>query len=307
MFTRSNMKLSAKYILLLFALCIFAPVPAALAKIIVFVSIVPQQYFLKQIGGELLQVEVMVPPGASPATYEPKPRQMAALARAKAYFAIGVPFEKAWIQKIASANGNLAIVQTDENIPKRPLATHIHSHGKPSGDPGGDAIRGIPDPHIWLSPSLVVIQAQTILQALQQIDPAHQDVYAANHKLWMERLARLDRQLQSLFQGRKGHGFMVFHPAWGYFADAYGLVQMPVEIEGKAPKPAQLRQLIDHARRHHIRVVFVQPQFSAKSAAQIAKEIGGAVVPADPLAPDWATNLMEIAEKFLAAAKESIQ
>ena len=97
---------------------------------------------------------------------------------------------------------------------------------------------------------------------------------------------------------------MVFHPSWGYFAHTYGLEQIPIEREGKAPKPVHLQELITHAIAHDIRVIFVQPQFSTKSAETIAKAIGGTVVVADPLALDWADNLRRQARKIRSALKK---
>jgi zinc transport system substrate-binding protein len=149
----------------------------------------------------------------------------------------------------------------------------------------------------------VKIQARHILDALVAIDPVHQSKYESNYASFMREIDELDAELKALFAGRKGEQFMVFHPSWGYFAEAYGLVQVPVEIEGKDPKPAQLQKLIRHARERHIKVVFVQPQFSAKSAELLSGEIGGQIVYTDPLAENWAGNLREVARKFGAAAR----
>jgi zinc transport system substrate-binding protein len=265
-------------------------------KIPVFVSIVPQKYFVQRIGNDLVTVQVMVQAGANPATYEPKPRQMADLAKAKAYFSIGVPFEDIWLGRIAAANPRMEIVHTDVDIVKRPMAAHHHH------DEEGDHHGGL-DPHIWLSPPLVKIQARTILSALKEFDPAHQDVYEANYHRFAADIDRLDGRLRETFAGHHGLRFIVFHPAWGYFAHTYGLEQVPIEIEGKAPKPAQLQALIEHARKAGIKVVFVQPQFSTKSAALVAKEISGKVAFADPLAEDWMANLSTVAKEFKAALK----
>jgi zinc transport system substrate-binding protein len=109
--------------------------------------------------------------------------------------------------------------------------------------------------------------------------------------------------LKKLFSDVEGRKFMVFHPAWGYFAHAYGLTQIPVEIEGKEPKPAQLAELIRDARKQGIRVVFVQPQFSSKSAKLVAREIGGRVAVANPLAEAWLDNLRTLSENFKAALR----
>jgi len=261
----------------------------AAEKIPVFVSIAPQKYFVEQIGGEFVDVRVMVEPGASPATYEPSPGQMAGLSRARIYFSIGVPFENAWLEKIAAANPGMGVVRTDLEIRKAPMESH-HDHG-------GNH-EGILDPHTWLAPPLVKLQARAILEALQETDPARHGEYQAGHDEFVRRVDELDAHLRSLFAGKEGLRFLVFHPAWGYFARAYGLQQVPIEMEGKHPKPSQLKELIASARSKDFRVVFVQPQFSTRSAEVIAREIQGEVAFADPLAEDWEANLRRVAEKF---------
>jgi zinc transport system substrate-binding protein len=147
------------------------------------------------------------------------------------------------------------------------------------------------------------MQAATILNALVEIDPDNRDAYERNFREFSSRIDQLDADLKKTFSGTRGQQFMVFHPAWGYFAHTYGLTQVPVEIEGKDPKPAQLAELIRHAREKDIRVIFVQPQFSSKSAEMIAGEIGGQVAVADPLAEAWMDNLRTIADSFKAALK----
>jgi zinc transport system substrate-binding protein len=268
-------------------------------KLAVFVSIPPQKYFLQQIGRQRVDVQVMVQPGASPATYEPKPRQMAAISRTHIYFAIGVPFEKIWLKKIAAANPDMQVVHTDQGIQKIPMAANYaeSEQHREKNQPGEF------DPHIWLSPSLVMIQARTILNALVEIDPDHRAVYETNTKVFLSKLEALDADFKNMFAGKQGFEFLVFHPSWGYFARSYGLQQVPIEIEGKDPKPAQLKALIEHAKKKHINVIFVQPQFSSRSAELVANEIGGHVIFADPLASDWSGNLREVAQKFKVALK----
>jgi len=284
--------------------CIWPAV--ALAKVPVFVSILPQRYFVEQIGGEHVDVQVMVLPGASPTTYEPKSRQMAAIAKAKIYFSMGVPFEAVWLEKIVSSNKNLRVVPMDRGIQKLAMAS-FHSHDETEQRTGGQTLshgdgkaefHGIPDPHVWLSPPLVILQARTILGALQDIDPENGSAYEANFQTFILQVLALDKELRQLLEPYHGQRFMVFHPAWGYFADTYHLEQVPVEIEGKTPKPAQLKALITTARNYRIKVLFLQPQVSAKIAGQVAREIGAQVAWADPLAMDWAQNLRNVAGKF---------
>ncbi len=148
-----------------------------------------------------------------------------------------------------------------------------------------------------------MIQAHTIFVALQKADPLHSSDYEANYKALVSEISELDAELENIFSGTHGLQFMVFHPSWGYFADTYGLKQIPLEIEGKNPKPAQLKELIEYANQNDIKVIFVQPQFSAKSAGVIARQIGGQVVFADPLAEDWAVNLRKVAREIRAALR----
>ncbi|MDY6854913.1 MAG: zinc ABC transporter substrate-binding protein [Thermodesulfobacteriota bacterium] len=272
----------------------------AAESIQVFVSILPQKYFVEKIGRKRVVVSVMVKPGANPATYEPKPSQMKALSMAKIYFAIGVPFEKAWLKKIATTNPNMVVVHTEQGIEKRTMRTqHRHKSGKAFKDH-----HEIKDPHIWLSPALVILQARNILEAMSNLDPIYAHIYRSNYKKFAEEIIQLDTEIMNLFS-KKGDKveFMVFHPAWGYFAQAYGLEQIPVEIEGKKPKPADLRHLIKHAKEKDIRAIFVQPQFSAQSARTIAKAIEAEIVFSDPLALNWADNLQRVAEKFSEALR----
>jgi zinc transport system substrate-binding protein len=276
---------------------------------------VPQKYFMQQIGKDLVDVQAMVQPGASPATYEPKPKQMADLFKTKLYFAIGVPFENTWLEKISAVNTKMKVVHTDHGIEKLAMAAHHHHHDEKEGHHEGEHHeeaeqhkqdhheRAGLDPHIWLSPQLVKIQARTILTALRKIDPGHRSVYEANFREFLARIDQLDADLKNTFTGKTGLQFMVFHPAWGYFAHAYGLRQVPIEVEGKDTKPAQLKETIQHAKKKGIKVVFVQTQFSAKSAKLVAQEIGGQVVFANPLAEEWMDNLRQVADKFRAALK----
>lgn len=264
-------------------------------KLSVYVSIVPQKYFVEKIGGDLVEVSIMVQPGASPATYEPKPRQMARLAGTELYFAIGVPFEKRWLDKIAAVNPRMIVVHTEAGVEKVPMAIPGYQENNGYNGQKHDH-EGIKDPHIWLSPPLVMIQARNIFTALVQTDRENTRVYEENYRRFILELVRLDMQIFDLLPP-KGC-FMVFHPAWGYFARAYGLEQIPVEIEGKEPKPAQLRNLIRLAKERKIKALFVQPEFSTKSAEFVARQIGARVIPVSPLAMNWAANLKQTAQKI---------
>ena len=287
---------------------------AAEELLTVCVSILPQKYFVQKIGGDLVDIHVMVEPGESPATYEPKPGQMVDLVKTGIYFAIGVPFEDVWLPNISEVNPKMQVVHTERGIPKMPMETaHSHDVEVVRGDAEGKGENtaamdshdhGILDPHVWLSPPLAKRQAQNILAAFRETDPTHASVYEANFSAFISEIDALDARLKEMFSGYgEPARFMVFHPSWGYFARAYGLEQIPIEIEGKDPKPAQLREMIELAREEKIGVLFVQPQFSTRSAELIAREIGGRVAFADPLAEDWAGNLLNVAEIFRTSLK----
>jgi zinc transport system substrate-binding protein len=283
-------------------LFILHSVPVSASSIGVFVSIAPQKYFVQKIGGDLVNVSILVPAGADPHTYEPKPRQIVDLSKSALYFAIGIDFEKAWLRKIAATHPRMRIIHTEEGIAKIPM-TDQHTHEGTNSKHGqkGRHDDGTPDPHVWLAPAPVKIQAAHILKALSEADPKNRLQYTAGYDSFLKELDALDGELKALFAGRKGEQFMVFHPSWGYFAEAYGLEQVPVEIEGKEPKAAQLQSLIRRARERAVRVIFVQPQFSEKSAEMVAREIGGQIIRVDPLAENWDTNMREVARKFRAA------
>ena len=264
--------------------CIWAlPGGAARAETVrAFVSILPQAYFVERIGGSHVTTGVLVGPGRSPATYEPGPRQMAELEGADVFFRIGTPFENALMEKIARTLPRLKVVDTREGVALR--------YFRRPGD------RQVPDPHIWLDPGRVKIQARTVCRALSSITPAHTREFERNLGAFVRDLDALDRTLREILGALPSRNVFVFHPAFGYFCDAYGLTQIPVETEGKDPGPRRLARLIEQARADRIRVVFVQPQYSRKNARTIAEAISGAVIPLDPLARDYLSNLRRMAD-----------
>ena len=271
------------------------PSPGAAEKMRITVSIVPQQYFVERIGGEYVQTSVMVLPGSNPATYEPKPEQIEALSRADAYVSIGVPFESAWMERIRSANSEMLIVDTTQGIERMAMtADHAHEdEERAEPEHAGENL----DPHIWTSPTLVKIQAQTIYESLAQLDPEHEAAFKANLDAFLADVDRLEADIRDALAGVKGK-FVVFHPSWAYFARDFGLEMIPIEIEGKEPSAAEMAQLVAEAKEEGIRVVFAQPEFSTRSATTIATEIGGEVLLISPLAYDWLDNLQQVAATF---------
>lgn len=272
-----------------------APSAEPPSTVSVMVSIVPQIYFVERVGGDRVQVEAIVQPGQNPHTYEPSPRQLAALSGADLYFCIGVAFENGFIPKLQNLLPDLPIVDTRRGVPLQFMGDNHHAcaHEPSDGQPH-DHGHGV-DPHIWLSPKRVSVQALTIRDALIARDPGSKHVYDTNCSRFTEELQRLDTELNTLLSDLPSRKFMVYHPAWGYFADDYQLVQIAVEIEGKTPPARQLARIIDQAKAEGIRVIFTQPQFSTKAAHTIADAIKGQVVPIDPLAKDLFTNLRVVA------------
>jgi len=272
-------------ILALTALPAAAGAAPAAQPFVAFVSVQPQAAFVRAVGGEYIRVAVMVPPGRSHETYDPTPRQMQELTQAQLYFRVGLPFEESWIPRIRHNNPGLKIVDTRQGIH---LLNTQHPH-----EPG-EAAHGA-DPHIWMDPNLVKIQARTIRDALVEIDPAHRKDYERNFQDFTARLTQLDLDLRRILSRAPSRRFMVYHPSWGYFAKAYGLEQVPIEIEGKEPGPRSLAAVIETARKQGVKTLFVQKQFSSRSAQVIAQAIGGRVVPVDDMPDDYFGELRALA------------
>lgn len=271
-------------------------------KLNVVVSIVPQKYFVERIGGDYVNVSVMVEPGASPATYEPKPEQLKALSSAVAYFSIGAPFENAWLDKIVAANEEMVIVDTTAKIVRMPMGVR-HHHEEEGGEENEQA-KGAPDPHVWLSPELVKVQSQAIYEALAQLAPDHEGEYRANLDAFIADIDALEADIWETLSGLNSNKFLVFHPAWGYFACDFGLEQIAIEIGGQEPSAQELAHLIEEAQEEGIQVVFAQPEFSTRNAETIANEIGGEVLLISPLAPNWLDNMRRVARAFADVLKE---
>lgn len=261
-----------------------------------FVSIAPEKTFVKRVGGNRVQVTVMVQPGSEPETYEPTPRQIAALAGSDLYFRIGMPFEQSWMHRIRSMNPGMKVIDLRAGIPLRNF-TDPHQHE------GSDHGHFLQDPHIWTNPRLVILMAAHIRDALARVDPAGADEYEANYQAFAAHLRTLDSQIRSLLTGLANRRFLVFHPAWGYFADEYGLQQIAIETEGKPPSAATLARLIERAKRENLHAIFVQRQFSTAAAMAVARAIDARVIRVDPLAEDYAANLLHFARSLQEALR----
>ncbi len=278
-----------RYAVLTVVLCCAVALPvakasaAAAGRIPVAVSIAPLAYFVEGVGGKYVNVEVIVPPGANHETYEPTSRQLVGLAQAKICFLVGTdafPFENRISEMIRKGKKGIDLITLSEG-----------------------AILREEDPHLWVSPAVVRIAARKIFHALSGHDPRHSENYRANLDSFLSKIDSLDREITKLLAHKRGAVFMVYHPAWGYFADEYGLKQLAIEEEGKTAGAAHLKKMIDLARQKGIRVIFVQKGYDTKSAASIAASIGGRVVETDPLARDWPASLRSFAEALSHAAR----
>ena len=263
-------------------------------KIGIAVSMPPQANFVENVGGEKVDITVMVPPGASPHTYEPTPNQMRALARAKMFAKVGsgVEFELVWMDKLAAANKKMLVVDCSKGVQLIEMAWG-HENGEEQHD------HGAMDPHIWMSPLNARIMVQNICDGLVQVDPDSKSYYENNRDIYLQALTNLDQDIKEGLSRVTNRRFMVYHPSFGYFAREYDLTMIPIEEEGKEPTAAGIAHLIEYARKHNIKVVFASPQFNPESAKVIAEAIDGRVVFIDPLDRDYIANLRIVLGKLI--------
>lgn len=265
----------------------------------VFVSVLPQQYFLERIAGERAEVTVLVPAGSPPATYDPTPRQVAAIGEADLWFRIGVPFENSFAPEIRANLPDLPIVDTRQGIDLRTLEEH--SHGDESHDHADEHDHehsGTVDPHIWLGTEEVVTQAGTIRDTLIDMDPEHADAYREGYQDFTADIAELRSELDEILEPLRGDSFFVYHPSFGYFLEPFGIDQIAIETGGGEPTPQQLQRLIERGQEEDIQVVFVQPEFSQTAAQRVAEALDAEVIEVNPLAPDWLANMRRLARRI---------
>jgi len=274
----------------------------------VAVSILPQAFFLEAIAGPAVEIKVLIPPGANPHAWEPTPSDIVDMNRAAIWFTIGVDFEEAWVPRFTGSCPGLRVVATVDDAQRLPIdrwgnPREFGEPGDPAEEAHGHAETG-QDPHVWLSPELVRSQAAVMAGALTEEFPGDSALFAAGLASFDSGIDTLQVRIRRLLEPVAGRAFMVFHPAWGYFADEFGLVMVPVEVAGNEPSPSDLADLIDAARAAGITTVFVSPQFSTSSAEVLASEIAGVTAVLDPLAADWAGNLLEAAALIAGAGED---
>lgn len=247
------------------------------AAIVVAVTIAPEQEFVERVGGDHVRVVLLVPPGADPHTYEPPPGILADVAGADMYAAVGsgVEFELSWKDKIAALNPGMLIVDCSSGV---------------------DLIST--DPHIWVSPRNAKVMVENICRGLIEVDPENATDYRRNADAYREELDALDAEIADALARSGVTKIMVYHASWAYFARDYGLVEVPIESEGKEPSPQRIEHLVRQAEEEGIRVIFASPEHSTRSAEVIAKEVNGTVVQVSPLAGDYLANMRRVALAF---------
>jgi zinc transport system substrate-binding protein len=269
-------------------LAILAPVVSGAQG--VYVSIPPQAFLVEWLVGDLVEVGVLLPPGASPATYEPTPKQMAALDRSQLYLQIGAPFEGPVLAKISDLMPDLRVVDCRAGVELEPIGGDGHDHGF-----------GLLDPHIWLDPQRMKTIAATSAEALQALLPDEaagiERRLASLHKAIDDTDARIGDALAPF----AGHTLLVFHPAYGYFTRRYGLIQRAVEVDGKVPSARRLATVVDETRQQPVPALFVQPQFSRSAAERVANALDCELVELDPLADNYLDNLEIMADRIVRA------
>ena len=253
-------------------------------KINVATTIAPLGDFITAVGGDKVKVTVLVPPGAEPHTYEPTPSQMKDVALADLYIMNGGGLEF-WMDKVLQVNKKMLVVDSSRGV-------------KLANESGGET-----DPHIWISLRNAAIQVNNICSALTQVDPANKDYYGKNRDDYLQKLKTLDEELNRTFAAKSGRIFIVYHPAWTYFARDYNLDQVPILENEKEPGPKYLGSIIDLARRNNITVIFVEPQYNPKSAEVIAQEIKAKVVTLDPLGQNYLENMRYAGQEIAKSLK----
>ena len=269
----SRATLAASFLLL-------ATVAAAAEAPLLYVGLPPQRWLVRQLAGDRVQVGLLLTPGQDPHTFEPTARQVKQFASANGYLMMGLPFEKALVKKVQAINPALQVRDMTAGVPRRMQPAHAHPGEKDDDEDG--CYEGA-DPHVWLTPAAMAIMASNTVDALVALDPAGKGIYESRLTSLCAQLARLDAELRTLLTPVRDGVLFTYHPSWGYFTDAYGLRQVAIESEGRAPAARQLAALIDLAKREKVRRVFTEPPYDPKPSQTLARQIDAEVATIDPL------------------------
>ncbi len=272
-----------RYLLSLLLLLITGIMRAAPLQI--SVSLPPLQTIVEQLGGTRVQVHTLVQPGADPHHFQPTPRDISQLARSDLYIAAGLPFEHIWLPRLRATYPGPVIIPP-------PTETDQHDHGHSTEHP---------DPHFWTDPNQMRSFAKHISERLAQLDPRQAAAYQQRYATLARQLRALDQTIRTLLQPVRQHRFLVWHPAWGHFAAAYGLTQIALQDAGKQPGPKSLVHLRRQAQAQQIRVILMQPQIQRRLVQQMAADMQMQLIGADPLAADYAPGLLRLAQALAQA------
>jgi len=267
-------------ILMIFASIIVISCDETSDKMVVGVTIIPQSTFVKKVCGDLVDVVTIVPTGSSPETFEPKPKDMIKLNNAIAYFTIGIPTEKTNV--LANLTNKTKVIHLEEKCQAVYDDVLFSTGGR--------------DPHIWLSPKRVIVMIETIRDEMMSLDPLNSDVYRTNAKIYIEELKSLDNKIKSSIEESNVKEFIVFHPAFGYLADDYGLTMYSLEEDGKEATIDHLTKMIDFAKEKGIKVIFYQEEIDSSQSQTFADEIGGVTMKLEPLSANYVDNLLNMAK-----------
>ncbi len=287
----------------IFFCCCVTVLTAADGKLAVYSTIQPVAFIAGEIGGDKVNSSVLIPQDKNHHSYIPTPHDLRNMRQAKLFFAIGLPVEEQYLKRSFN-NSGIKLIDASAGVKRLRLqgdtCCEEHEHQHSSNDGGAQNDDQFQDVHIWMSPANNLIIAANICRALQAEDPANQAYYQRNLADFSTKITTLDAALKTTLAPFKGKIFLVYHPAFGYFAEHYGLIQQAVEAGGKSPTPKQLETLIETARKNHAAMIFVQPQFNQKYAEVIAKAINAKVVRLDPMQRDIFANYRYIAEQLTA-------
>ncbi len=265
-----------------------SPQPASQEKTL-YVSILPIRSLVKEIVGEDFRIEVLVPPGASPETFEPTPRQFIGLNEAQLVFNVGLlEFETALLDKIEDRT---KIVDLSRGI------VRIEGSCAHAGRNGSDHAHGV-DPHVWTSPRALQRMAENAYEAIHARWPDSAK-YTANHARLQEELRQLDLRTAEKIARSGIRYFIIYHPALTYYARDYGLRQEAVETDGKEPSAKRLTALIRQARKDGIGRILYQSQFPVSVVETIARDIGAECAEIDPLREDAIANIDSITDLII--------
>lgn len=256
------------------------------SKPTIAVTIVPEKTLVEAVCKDLVHVVTLVPPGNSPESYEPSPSTMEQFHKSSLYFSIGVATEE------------VNILPNAEGIKVIPLQEEVAAVYADRTFDSGER-----DPHIWLSPKRAKVMVEVIQREMCSLDPANKDTYEKNAKAYIEQLEQLDEELNVTFQGIENKKFVVYHPAFGYLAEDYGLEMFALEEEGKEATAGRLQKMIDLAKAENIKVIFYQEEIDSRQSEAYAEEIGGKTIQLSPLAADYIENLKRMAETMVGVMK----